>query len=133
MHSDLFPLDRPIAGGFLTGKLVNNEYAGTRFGDDNPLGKVVQKLFSAEDLHSAMRTFDVETKFHNLTPMEVAVRWIAHHSALREEDGIILGASNNEQICETVAMIKKGPLSKEVLKTVDNVWNAVERSRSDVI
>lgn len=124
---------RPLAVGFLTGKLVNNDHAGTRAADDNPLGKMMQKLFGAEDLHAAMRNFDAEAKSLNLTPIEIAVRWIAHHSALRDEDGIIFGASKNEQIKETVAMIKKGPLDGKALKAADDLWTAVEGSRVGII
>ncbi|MCJ1270486.1 hypothetical protein MMC22_010383 [Lobaria immixta] len=124
---------RPLAAGFLTGKLINNDHAGTRFGDDNPLGKFAQKLFGAEDLHSAMKKFDAEAKSYKLTPIEVAIRWIAHHSALRDEDGIVIGASKVEQIRETVNMIKKGPLPGEILKTAENLWSAVKGTRGEII
>lgn len=117
----------------MTGKLVNNEHTGTRFGDDNPLGKFAQKLFGAEDLHSAMRRFDTEAKSHNLTSIEVAIRWIAHHSALRDEDGIVLGASKVEQIRETVTMIKKGPLPENVLMTAQDLWSAIKGTRGEII
>ena len=126
-------MERPLAAGFLTGKLVNNDYASTRFRDNNPLGKLAQKLFGAEDLHIAMKRFDVEAKSHGLTPIEVAVRWIAHHSALKDEDGIILGASKAEQIRETITMIKKGPLSEEVVKTAEDLWEAVKNNRREII
>lgn len=126
-------LNRPLAAGFLTGKLINNDHAGTRFGDDNPLGKFAQKLFGAEDLHSAMKKFDAEAKSYNLTPIEVAIRWIAHHSALRDEDGIVIGASKVEQIRETVNMIKNGPLPGEILKTAENLWSAIKGTRGEII
>ena len=93
----------------------------------------MQKLFGAEDLHSAMKQFDAEVKSHHLTPIEVAVRWIAHHSALKEQDGIIFGASKTAQIRETVSMIEKGPLVKEVLEIAENLWKGVETSRNGII
>ena len=108
---------RPLAVGFLTGKLVNNDHAGTRSGDDNPLGKMIA----------------AEAKSLNLTSIEIAVGWLAHHSALRDEDGIILGASKHEQIKETVAMIKKGPLDGKALKAADDLWTVVEGSRGGII
>ncbi|CAF9916905.1 MAG: hypothetical protein ALECFALPRED_010906 [Alectoria fallacina] len=132
-HGMTYNAFRPLAAGFLTGKLVNNEHTGTRFGDDNPLGKFAQKLFGAEDLHSAMRRFDTEAKSHNLTSIEVAIRWIAHHSALRDEDGIVLGASKVEQIRETVTMIKKGPLPENVLMTAQDLWSAIKGTRGEII
>ncbi len=82
----------------------------TRLGDNNPLGKSIQRLFSAENLHEAMRTFDSGVRGLGLTPTEVAIRWISHHSALAADDGVILGASRPAQIVETVAFIRKGPL-----------------------
>ena len=124
---------RPLAAGFLTGKLINNEHAGTRFADDNPLGKFAQKLFGAEDLHAAMKTFQDEAKSHDITPLEVSVRWIAHHSALRDEDGIILGASKVEQILDNVNIIEKGPLPGGVLKATERVWAAVKETRAEII
>lgn len=80
-----------------------------------------------------MKNFDAEVKSHNMTSVEVAVRWIAHHSALREEDGIILGASKAEQVRETVTMVRKGPLPGAVLKAAEDFWSAVKESRSEII
>ena len=124
---------RPLAAGFLTGKLVNNDHAGTRFGDDHPLGQFARKLFGAEDLKSGMRTFDAAVKAHNLTSIEVAIRWLAHHSSLRDGDGIILGATKTEQIRETVMMIARGPLAGDVVKIAEDLWGVVEGSRGHII
>ena len=133
MIPKLILTERPLAAGFLTGNVVKNEPTGTRFSDDNPIGKFAQKLFGAEDLHSAMKTFDSEVRSHNMTFIEVAIRWIVHHSALRDEDGIILGASKEKQVRETVAMIKKGPLPEEVLKATEKLWSAVKGTRGEII
>lgn len=65
--------------------------------------------------------------------MEVALRWIAHHSALGPQDGIILGASKVEQIQETVTTISKGPLHAEVLETVEDLWITVQRGRHEIL
>lgn len=105
-------MNRQLASGFLTAKLVNNEHAGTRFGDDHPLGKLARNLFSAEDLQDAMRKFDIGVKSYNMMYIEVAIGWIVHHSALKNGDAIILGASKVEQVRETLEMVKKGPCRK---------------------
>ena len=117
----------------MTGKLVNQEHVGTRFDDNNPLGKAAQRLFGAEDLQSAMRRFDAEIRSHGLTPIEVAMRWIAHHSALDDQDGLVIGASRIEQIRETVAMIEKGRLPEQALEAADKLWSAVKKTRADII
>lgn len=132
-HNMTFNAFRPLAAGFLTGKFVNNEHKGTRFGDENPLGKFAQKLFGAEDLRSAMKKFDEDMKVYNVTPIEVAIRWIIYHSALGDEDGVIIGASKAEQVWEAVNIMKKGPLPETVLKAADDLWNAVKESRHGII
>ena len=97
------------------------------------MGSAVQKLFGAEDLHSAMKKFDAEVKVQGLSPIEVAVRWIAHHSALGEEDGIIMGASKAHQARETIAMIRKGPLPEAALASTEKLWGAVQGTRGEII
>ncbi|KAL8897888.1 MAG: hypothetical protein Q9207_006976 [Kuettlingeria erythrocarpa] len=120
-HNIAFNAFRPLAAGFLTGKLVNNAHQDTRFGDRNPLGKAAQSLSGAEDLHNATRQFDDQAKSYGLSPNEIAIRWVAHHSELGHADGIIVGASNAEQIRQTVGMIKKGPLPREALAIADSL------------
>ena len=122
-----------MAAGFLTGKLVNNQHEGTRFGDSNPLGKAVQKLYGEEELNWAMRKFDTQVRSYNLTSLEVSIRWVAYHSALGSEDGIILGVSKTKQIRETVTMMRKGPLPVEVLETVEDLWSTVKGSRGEIL
>ena len=68
-----------------------------------------------------------------MSPLEVAIRWIAHHSVLRDVDGIILGASKVDQIQETFQMIEKGPLPGEVLKATEGIWAAVKETREKII
>ncbi|ROV88403.1 hypothetical protein VPNG_10297 [Cytospora leucostoma] len=126
-------ITRALAAGFLTGKLVNNQQQGTRLADDNPLGKAVQKVFGAEELHQAMKTFDTAVKKHSLSSLEVAIRWAAHHSALGSEDAIILGASKESQLIESVSLIRKGPLPSIVLALVEDLWAAVQQTRGNVL
>lgn len=80
-----------------------------------------------------MRKFDVQVRLHNLTLMEVAIRWIAFNSALENGDGIILGASKTEQIRETVLMMRKGPLPAEVLEAAEDLWSNVGGIRGEIL
>ncbi|KAH8805392.1 putative oxidoreductase [Xylogone sp. PMI_703] len=122
-----------LAAGFLTGRMVNNDQANTGFDDKNPLGKAVQRAFGADDLRDVMKKFDTAVRAHGLTPTEVAFRWVAHHSALRDEDGIILGASKTTQIVETVSLIEKGPLPTSLLTIAEGVWDSVKGTRGKLI
>lgn len=121
---------RPLAAGFLTGKLVNNEHSGTRADDCNPLGKAIQAKFASESLHTAMKLFDGAVKSQGLTPVEVAIRWITHHSALADGDAVILGASKTSQIKETVGFIQKGPLPPDLVMITDQMWEDIKDSRA---
>jgi aflatoxin B1 aldehyde reductase len=50
------------------------------------------------------------------------------HSALDAElnDGIILGASSNDQLIQTVESLQKGPLSDETAAQLEKVWKTCE-------
>jgi len=125
--------NRAIASGFLTGNLVNGNHAGTRLADDNPLGKAFQRMYGAEEVMQAVKTFDKETRGLGLTPLEVALRWIFHHSKLTDDDCVLLGASKAAQIIENVALIRKGPLPEDVLPLVDELWESVKATRGEII
>ncbi|TRX94063.1 hypothetical protein FHL15_005141 [Xylaria flabelliformis] len=132
-HNVKFVAFWAVAAGFLTGKFVNGQHAGTRMGDDNPLGKHIQQMYGTEDVLGAVKKFDTETKAVGLTPLEVAIRWIFHHSKLTDDDCVLLGASKVEQIVENVAFIRKGPLPDHVLPLVEELWESVRGTRSEVI
>ena len=125
--------NRPLAAGFLTGKFVNNDYTGTRFDPTSPIGIVMQKMFSGDQLMAAMKEFDAAVKERGLTSVEVALRWLMHHAALTEDDGVILGASHIQQIHDTVAMCRKGPLRDDILALAEELWYNVKELRGEIL
>ena len=90
-------------------------------------------MFSGDQLMNAMREFDTTVKQKGLTSPEVAIRWLMHHSALTEGDSIILGASQIQQIRNTVALTRKGPLTDDVLALTEELWDSVRELREDII
>ncbi|KAJ4293576.1 hypothetical protein N0V90_008859 [Kalmusia sp. IMI 367209] len=124
---------QPLAAGFLTGKFVNNDYTGTRFDPNSPVGSVMQKMFSGDELMAAMKRFDAAVKEKGLTSVEVALRWLMHHAALTEDDGVILGASRIQQVHDTVAMCRKGPLEDDVLALTEALWYDVKGLRGEIL
>ena len=58
---------------------------------------------------------------------EVALRWLIHHSYLREGDGIIIGASREEHLVSNLAAWQAGPLPAPVLEACEAAW-AVSKS-----
>ncbi|KAI1109544.1 putative oxidoreductase [Nemania sp. NC0429] len=122
-----------LASGYLTGNFVNGNHEGTRLGEDNPLGKSFQKMYASVEVADGMRRFDAETRAEGLPPLEVAVRWIFHHSRLTDDDAVLLGASRVEQLVESVALARKGPLPDRVLLLAERLWEDVQESRKDII
>ena len=61
---------------------------------------------------------------------EASLCWLVYHSALGNEDGVILGASRAEQVAESVRCCRAGPLSEDIRKAVEGLW---EDSRKDRI
>ncbi|KAF2448661.1 aflatoxin B1 aldehyde reductase-like protein [Karstenula rhodostoma CBS 690.94] len=124
---------QPLAAGFLTGKFVNNDYTGTRFDPASPVGNIMQKMFSGDQLIVAMKKFEAAVQEKGLTSREVAIRWLMHHSVLNDEDGIILGASRIEQVHETIALTKKGPLEDVILVLAEELWLDMKSLRGEIL
>jgi aflatoxin B1 aldehyde reductase len=126
---------RALGAGTLTAKLANNDVTDTRFDERNPLSKAFARIFGADDLKKAIQKFDVSVRAlgGGLTPLEVAVRWIFHHSVLGDEDAVIIGASRTSQLEETVALVRNGPLPPNLVTLGEELWERVKGSRKDII
>jgi aflatoxin B1 aldehyde reductase len=59
---------------------------------------------------------------NDTTPKEGVLRWFMHHSILRDGDGVILGASDEKQVDETLKACKMGPLPEAVVQAFDDLW-----------
>ncbi|KAK8135002.1 aldehyde reductase (GliO) [Apiospora sp. TS-2023a] len=59
---------------------------------------------------------------------ELAYRWIVYHSKLRAElgDAVIVGARKQQQLRNTMAAIKKGPLSDGAVEGIEAIWATVK-------
>ena len=74
-----------------------------------------------------MKIIEEAAHQHNLTLLEIALRWVVHHSELNTRvkggnDGVIIGVSNFEQLESNLADLEKGPLPEEVVKALDEAW-----------
>jgi aflatoxin B1 aldehyde reductase len=74
----------------------------------------------------ALEIIGSAAKKNNLSMVEVALRWCAHHSKLRVNgngnDGVVIGVSKLQQLEENVLDLKKGPLPQEVVDALDQAW-----------
>ena len=80
----------------------------------------------------ALALIEPVAKKHNLTLLEVALRWCVHHSALKMvdggRDGVIIGVSSLKQLEGNLTDLEKGPLPEEMVKTLDEAWNMTKAS-----
>ncbi|EJU00827.1 Aldo/keto reductase [Dacryopinax primogenitus] len=60
---------------------------------------------------------------------EAALRWLQHHSALGEQDGVVIGASSVGQLETNIKYCEAGPLPEDVVALLDEVW---KRAKSTV-
>lgn len=109
----------PLAGGFLTGKHRQTHITpGTRF-DDN---KLYQDRYWHEQYFTAVERLREIAASAGRSLVSLSLNWLLHHTA---SDCIILGASKMEQLEENLRATEDGPLSEDVVKACDQVWQGL--------
>ena len=128
----------PLAGGFLTGKLTPNtpssQLVGTRFevADNNPFGRAARHWYDKPSMHEVNERLRGLAETNKMPMEELAMRWLAYHSALQSDDGIIIGASRPEQAQRTVNIIKAGPLTEKVATELSALWQICREEASGI-
>jgi aflatoxin B1 aldehyde reductase len=142
LESTLFPLLKqlnivfyaysPIAGGFLTKTAADLDSGAGRF-NPQAIGGLYTKLYDKPSLRAALIKWNEIADKEGVSKAELAYRWVAHHSAIAddgfvagEQNGVIIGASRVEQIEQTAEGIKKGKLSGEAVKGIEEIWESVK-------
>ena len=106
----------PLAGGLLTGKHKQSSVIpGTRF-DKN---KLYQDRYWHEQYFNAVEHLREIAASAGRSLVSLSLNWLQHHTAA---DCIILGASSMEQLNENLAAVEEGPLTGDVVKACDQVW-----------
>ena len=57
---------------------------------------------------------------------DAALRWLAHHSQLQADDGIILGFSKMEHFQANIDGVNGDPLHDDVVKAFDAAWDRIK-------
>lgn len=139
IEKDLFPVLRelkiafyaysPIAGGFLarTSQEIEEGVKG-RFDKSTQIGQMYQKLYNRPSLLKALHEWNTIAEKAGVSKAALAYRWIAYHSALREEygDAVIIGGRTPGQVSETLEAIAEGPLKDDIAAHIENVWELVK-------
>lgn len=119
----------PLAGSQLTGRYRRN----TRDTDIEPMscfdpntfqGRKYRKRLWNDIIFDALDLVREAAGAHQLTEVECALRWIAHHSKLdvARGDAVIIGASSKKQIEENLGFLEQGPLPSDVVDALDKAW-----------
>jgi len=120
----------PLAGGLFSGKIKskdqNPEDENSRFGAKSATSENYRKRYFRDTTFDALAMVEKVAEKHNLTLLEIALRWVMHHSALNVAnnggDGIIIGVSSKAQLESNLKDLEKGPLPEEVVQVLDEAW-----------
>lgn len=118
----------PLAGGLFSGKIKSKDIKPTegRFSDTSAAsGARYRARYFKDETFKALQLIEDAASKHNFTLLEIAFRWLRHHSALKVndgDDGILLGVSSLDQLKSNLADVEKGPLPQDVLDALDEAW-----------
>ncbi|KAL8766914.1 MAG: hypothetical protein Q9194_006134 [Teloschistes cf. exilis] len=127
----------PLAGGLFSGKIKSAEVPKEgRYSETTALlGEMYRKRYFKDSTFDALRLIEQTAQKHNLTLLEVALRWCTNHSALKMQDGgrdgVIIGVSSFSQLESNLKDLEKGPLPEEVVKTLDDAWLMTKATTSN--
>ena len=133
----------PLAAGLLTGKHLSNSNEEVREGrfrnNPNYMPRYyTSSNFTALDLiRSACQPYDVSL-------VDATYRWLIHHSALGDNDGILIGASSLSQLDENLRCCRHadadaveggggggGRLPQRLVDAIDEAWTAISSTARD--
>lgn len=119
----------PLAGGLFSGKIKSRDIKPQegRFSDVANSGERYRERYFKDETFKALQIIENTASKHNLTLLEIAFRWLRHHSQLRwadqgGDDGVILGVSGFDQLKNNLADLEKGPLPQDVVDALDAAW-----------
>jgi aflatoxin B1 aldehyde reductase len=113
----------PLAGGaFAPGFAARQDEPGSRWDPDLPQGQLYRSLYVNPAYLAALDAMREACAQAGLSPVNAALRWLVHHSALRGEagDGVILGASSLAHLTQNLAAVTEGPLPAAVVRAIDD-------------
>ncbi|KAG1717442.1 NADP-dependent oxidoreductase domain-containing protein [Suillus lakei] len=112
----------PLAMGLLSGKILSE--ADMQTGRWDPTVSRVAGALRAKYSRflPILRELNAVLDKQGIPISEAANRWLQHHSGLQPCDGIIIGASNVDQLENNLKEHEVGPLPNDVIKLLDDAW-----------
>ena len=113
----------PLAGGLLTGKHRDIEEKQEGTGRFARL-KSYRDRYWKHSYFDAIEQIKQACEKEGIAMVEAAYRWLVNHSCMKSElgDGILLGASRQEQMEQNLDAAKKGPLPENIVAAMDEAW-----------
>mmetsp|Transcript_25625 Transcript_25625/g.77247 ORF Transcript_25625/g.77247 Transcript_25625/m.77247 type:complete len:287 (+) Transcript_25625:82-942(+) len=119
----------PLCGGLLACTRTREELAtlddGSRFRKSN---KMYRDRYLSEPQLDAVDAFRDACAGAGVKPVHAALRWMKHHSTLKPDDGIIVGASKVAHLEDNLDGLDGGPLPEAVVAACDAGWGLVKGS-----
>jgi len=114
----------PLCGGLLTGKydFANGIVNNTRFTEDTDY---VGRYWN-EDNFKAISQLEAIAKSAGISLIELSMRWVATHDYVTS---VIMGASKMSHLQQNISLLDNGPLSEDIMKACDEVWNGLKGNR----
>ncbi|KAI9489969.1 Aldo/keto reductase [Zychaea mexicana] len=117
----------PLAGGLLSPHYENmatQVESYSRFDPNTVQGKQYRGRYWNEVYFEAVGKVHKVAKEHGLSPTDIALRWMVHHSLLNanEGDGVIIGVSSLVQCEQNLKAVEQGPLPQTIVDALDDAW-----------
>lgn len=116
----------PLGGGILAKPLsdIVNPAKGTRFDQM----KVFGDIYLTDQITAQLKNVQLTCDAEGVPLMEATMRWFVHHSPLGEGDGVILGASTEQQIDRSLSACEKGPLPESLRNAWEDMWSEIRKN-----
>jgi aflatoxin B1 aldehyde reductase len=131
-----FVVYAPTAGGFLSGKYANKRELPKdgRFSDGYVRGQWARDRYFQDSNFAAVEMIRAASEKHGLTMIDVALRWLVHHSKLNilsGNDGVIIGISRLDQLSSNINALENKPLPDDVVQALDSAWLLAKPQAAD--
>lgn len=77
---------------------------------------------------AALEQWDEISKDSGIAKAALSYRWVTYNSSLTAElgDSVILWSSIPEQLSLSLKYLEDGPLEKDIVDRIENVWHSVK-------
>ncbi|KZT61534.1 Aldo/keto reductase [Calocera cornea HHB12733] len=116
----------PLAQGLLVGNILSDadlEHTDSPLWNPKRGGRIAQLRHDKyAGLIPHLRSLKEALDRHGIVLPEAALRWLMHHSALGQEDGVIVGPSTVEHLETNIRYCESDPLPEEIVAILDEGW-----------